>query len=157
MKCAAHPEVETTLSCNKCSKPICPRCMVETPTGARCSGCAQAHQLPTFQVGTRYLLIAIGVGLGMAVICGLIWGMLDSLLGFFFFNIVLAAGIGYATSEVISLFVNRKRGPKLAIIASFAVTISYLISILLPWGSSFQLFDLLAIAVGIFMAVNRLR
>ncbi len=93
----------------------------------------------------------------MATICGLIWGVLGSLLGFFFFNIVLAAGVGYAIGEVISLSVNRKRGLKLAIIAGFAVAISYLVSILLPWGSSFQLFDLLAIAVGIFMAVNRLR
>ena len=93
----------------------------------------------------------------MATICGLIWGVLGSLLGFFFFNILLAAGIGYVIGEVISLSVNRKRGPKLAIIAGFAVAISYLVSILSPWGSSFQLFDLLAIAVGIFVAVNRLR
>lgn len=93
----------------------------------------------------------------MAAICGLIWGVLGSLLGFRFFNIVLAAGIGYAIGEVISLSVNRKRGPKLAVIAGFAMAISYLVSILAPWGSSFQLFDLLAIAVGIFVAVNRLR
>jgi|TARA_B100000315_G_C14243508_1_gene436400 hypothetical protein len=93
----------------------------------------------------------------MAIVCGLIWGILGSLLGFFFFNIVLAAGVGYAIGEVIGLSVNRKRGPKLAIIAGFAVATSYLVSILLPWGPSFQLFDLLAIAVGIFMAVNRLR
>lgn len=91
----------------------------------------------------------------MATVCGLIWGVLGSLLGFF--NILLAAGVGYVTSEVISLSVNRKRGTKLAIIAGFAVVISYLVSIFLPWGPSFQLFDLLAIAVGIFIAVNRLR
>lgn len=156
MRCAAHPEVETTLSCSKCGKPICPKCMVETPVGARCPDCAQVYRLPTFQVSTRYLLIATGVGLGMATICGLIWGVLGSFLGFRFFNIVLAAGVGYAIGEAISLSVNRKRGPKLAIIAGFAVAISYLVSISL-WGFGFQLFDLLAIAVGIYVAVNRLR
>lgn len=93
----------------------------------------------------------------MAVICGLIWGVLGSLLGFFFFNLLLAAGVGYATSEVISLSVNRKRGLKLAVIAGFAVAISYLVSIFLPREVGFQLFDLLAIAVGIYVAVNRLR
>lgn len=131
--------------------------MVETPVGARCPDCAQLYRLPTFQVSTRYLLIATGAGLGMATICGLIWGVLSTLLDFFFLNLLLAAGVGYAIGEVISLSVNRKRGPKLAIIAGFAVAISYLVSIFLPREVGFQLFDLLAIAVGIFMAVNRLR
>ncbi len=129
---------------------------MQTPVGARCPDCAQVYRLPTFQVTTRYLLIAAGVGLGMAAVCGLIWGVLSSLLGFFFLNLLLAAGVGYAVGEVISLSVNRKRGTKLAIIAGLAVAISYLVSISL-WGFGFQLFDLLAIAVGIFMAVNRLR
>lgn len=93
----------------------------------------------------------------MAIVCGLIWGVLGSLLGFFYLNLLLAAGAGYATSEVISLSVNRKRGLKLAIIAGLAVAISYLVSILIPWGFGFHLFDLLAVAVGIFVAVTRLR
>ncbi len=93
----------------------------------------------------------------MAVVGGLIWGVLGSLLGFFFLNLLLAAGVGYAIGEVISLSVNRKRGRNLAIIAGFAVAISYLVSIFLPREVGFQLFDLLAIAVGIYVAVNRLR
>jgi hypothetical protein len=95
----------------------------------------------------------------MAIVGGLIWGVLGSLsvFRFFIFNIVLAAGVGYAVGEVIGLSVNRKRGPKLAVIAGFAVAISYLVSILAPWGPGFQLFDLLALAVGIYVAVTRLR
>ncbi len=130
--------------------------MVQTPVGARCPDCAQLYRLPTFQVATRHLLIAAGAGLGMATVCGLIWGLLSSFLGFFYLNILLAAGAGYAIGEVISLSVNRKRGTKLAIIAGLAVAISYLINIS-SWGFGFQLFDLLAIAVGIFIAVSRLR
>lgn len=93
----------------------------------------------------------------MAAVCGLIWGLIGSFLGFFYLNILLGAGAGYAISEVISLSVNRKRGTKLAIIAGLAVAISYLVSFFSPWGIGFQLFDLLAIAVGIFVAVTRLR
>ncbi len=92
----------------------------------------------------------------MATVCGLIWGLLGWLLGFFYLNLLLAAGAGYAIGEVISLSVNRKRGLKLAIIAGLAVAISYLVNIS-SWGFGFQLFDLLAIAVGIFVAVSRLR
>lgn len=164
MKCATHPGVETVLRCSKCDKPICPKCMVETPVGARCPECARLYRLPTFQVNTRYLLIAVGVGLVTAIVYGLIWGAIGSLLNFFFLNLLLAAGAGYATSEVIGLSTNRKRGIKLATIAALAVVISYLVSIFPPWWLSFTSFnvmrlvlDLLSLALGIFVAVTRLR
>lgn len=164
MRCAEHPEVETTLRCSKCGKPICPKCLVETPVGARCPECARLYKLPTFQVNTRYLLIAVGVGLGTAIVYGLIWEVIASLLNFPYINLLLAAGAGYATSEVISLSTNRKRGIKLATIAGGAVAISYLVSIFPPWGASFISFnitrlvlDLLSLALGIFVAVTRLR
>ncbi len=35
MKCATHPEVDTNLRCGKCGKPICLRCLVQTPVGDR--------------------------------------------------------------------------------------------------------------------------
>jgi hypothetical protein len=131
--------------------------MIETPVGARCPDCARLYKLPTFKVTARYILIASGAGLGTAIVSGLIWGVLGRLLGFFFLNLLLAAGAGYAIGEIISLSVNRKRGPKLATVAAFAVILSYLVGILTPWGFGFHLFDLLAVALGIFVAVSRLR
>ncbi len=164
MRCVTHPGVETALRCSKCDRPICPKCMVETPVGARCPECARLYRLPTFQVNTRYLLIAIGVGLGTAIVYGIIWGVIGSLLNFFLLNLLLAAGAGYATSEVISLSTNRKRGIKLATIAALAVVISYLVSTFSPWGPSLiplsitrLVFGLLALALGIYVAVSRLR
>ena len=157
MRCATHPKVETNLRCGKCDKPICPKCMVQTPVGARCPDCARLYKLPTYSVSTQYYLRAIGTGLGMAIVCGIIWGTLEALLPFFFLNLFLGAGVGYAIGEVVGLSVNRKRGKGLATIAGIAVAISYLVSILLPWGFGFRLFDLLALALGIFVAVTRLR
>jgi len=62
---------------------------------------------------------------------------------------------------VVSLSVNRKRGRGLATIAGLGVALSYGVSILLPWGISLALFsivlDLVALAIGIFVAVTRLR
>ncbi|MCK4722015.1 MAG: hypothetical protein KAT75_01865, partial [Dehalococcoidia bacterium] len=63
----------------------------------------------------------------------------------------------YAIGEVISRSVNRKRGTRLAVIAGSALVVSYLVSMFLPWGLRFGLFDLLALALGIFVAVTRLR
>ena len=156
MKCAYHPDVETNLRCGKCGKPICPKDMVQTPVGAKCPDCAKLYKLPTYQVSGRYYLRAVGAGLGMAIVCGILCAALG-LIRFPFLNFVLAAGVGYVIGEVISKAVNRKRGTGLAIIAGGCVVISYFISILSPWGLHFGLFDILALALGVFLAVNRLR
>ena len=156
MKCATHPKVETNLRCGKCGKPICPKCMVQAPVGARCPDCAKLVKLPTYAVSLKHYLRAISSGLGMALVCGTLWGLL---IGFFFLylNLLFAPIIGYAIGEVISLSVNRKRGNWLAVIGGIALGISYVVSILVPWGIGFRLLDLLAIALGIFVAVTRLR
>lgn len=157
MKCAAHPSVETSLRCGKCGKPICPKCLVQTPVGARCPSCAKLYKLPTYRVSTGYYLRAIGTALGMAIVGGVVWEVVQVLLPFFLLNFLLAAGVGYAIGEVVSLSVNRKRGRGLAAIAGIAVALSYLMNLFLPWGFHFSLFDILALALGIYIAVNRLR
>ena len=157
MKCTYHPDVETNLRCGKCDKPICHKELVQTPVGSRCPECAKLSKLPTYQFSSIYYLRAMGTGLGMAIVCGLVWGVVTVFMPFFFLNFLLAAGVGYAIGEVISLSVNRKRGTGLAVVGGFAVAISYLVSILSPWGFSFGILDLLAIALGIFVAVTRLR
>ena len=131
--------------------------MVETPVGARCLECARLYKLPTYRVSTKHYLRAIGTALGMAIVCGIIWALVGGFVRFFLLNLALAAGAGYAIGEVVSLSVNRKRGTGLAVIAGGALVISYLVGIFLPWGLRFGLFDLLALALGIYVAVTRLR
>ena len=161
MKCAYHPDVETNLRCGKCGKPICPKDMVQTPVGARCPDCAKLYKLPTFQVSTKYYLRAVGAGVGAAIVCGFIWGLIGMLIPFFSFNLLLAPAAAYAISEVISRATNRKRGTGLAIIAGVALVISYLTTFILPGGLPIGIFRILyhlvAVALGIFVAVNRLR
>jgi len=138
--------------------------MVQTPVGARCPDCAGLYKLPTYRVSAKHYLRAVGTALGMAIVCGVVWGLIGSFVPFFFLNLLLAAGAGYAIGEVVSLSVNRKRGTGLATIAGIAVAISYLVSLFLPftpWGFTFGLFHilfgLLALALGIYVAVTRLR
>ena len=164
MRCAVHPEVETNLRCGKCGQPICPKCMVQTPVGARCPNCARLYKLPTYRVSATYYLRAIGTALGMAIIVGLIWGIIENfLLSYFFgfFSLILAAGVGYAIGEVVSLSVNRKRGRWLAAVGGMAMVISYVINIFsfgsIPFSPLRIIFDLVALGIGIYVAVNRLR
>ena len=93
--------------------------------------------------------------------CGVVWGLVGALVPFFYFNLLLAPAAGYAIGEVVSLAVNRKRGRGLATVAAIAVVISYLVSLFFNWGLPFGmlhiLLGLLALALGIFVAVTRLR
>ncbi len=161
MKCAAHPNVETNLRCGKCGKLICPRCLVQTPVGARCPDCARLQRLPTFSMTNRYYLRAIAAATGMAFACGAAWWAIGHLA---YFNFLLAAGFGYGIGEVVGRSVNRKRGRWLAFIAGTSVVAGYLISVFPPWGLGFWWFsipglviDLLAVALGVWIAVSRVK
>ena len=165
MRCACDSGQETSLRCGKCGKPICPRCLVQTPVGARCPACARLYKLPTYSVSTAYYLKAMSVALVLAVAMGIIWGVVATMVPVFNFNLLLAPAVGYVIGEVTSRAVNRKRGTGLAVVASAGVGISYLVNILFRLGGGFipnlsvqfVLFNLMALALGIYIAVNRLR
>ncbi len=160
MRCATHPEVETNLRCGKCDKLICPKCLVQTPVGARCRDCARLYKLPTYSISTQYYLRAAGAGLGMAIVCGAVWGIIESSIPFFSLNLLLAPAAGYAIGEVVSLSVNRKRGTRLAIVAGMAVAISYFITYFFTGGPPMGLrilYHLVALGLGIFVTVTRVR
>lgn len=160
MRCATHPNIETNLRCGKCGKPICPKCLVQTPVGARCPDCARLQKLPTFRVTPGYYLRAISAAVGMIFGCGAAWGAIRAVMPFVYFNFLLAAAFGFAIGEVVGLSVNRKRSRGLVLIAGTAVAITYLVYIFPPWGlwfARFSPFDLLAVALGVYVAIIRVR
>jgi len=135
--------------------------MVMTPVGARCRECAGQSRLPTYRVSSFYYLRAAGAAIGAAIVCGLIWGAIDMLIPFFSFNLLLAPAAGYAISEAITFSVNRKRGTGLAIMAGIALVVSYAVTFFFRGGipvSPFVIvYHLAALALGIYIAVSRLR
>jgi hypothetical protein len=161
MKCTYHPNVETNLSCGKCGRPICPKCMVQTPVGARCPDCAKVVKLPTYHLSARHYLIATGTALAMAIASGIVWWIVRAFVPFIFIDLLLAGVVGYAIGEVVSRSVNLKRGNWLALIGAAAIPVSYLVGIaintLFTYTAAFHPLDILAIAIGIFVAVIRLR
>ena len=160
MRCARHPDIETDLRCGKCEQPICPKCMVQTPVGARCPKCAALKKLPVYEISTIFYIRAIAAGLATAAVSGAIWPFIP-LGGFFLFFIALV--IGYVVGEGISLAVNRKRGPGLQIIAGISVVVSYVIRSLIEasdlglFNAFVTVYGLIALILGIIVAVGLLR
>lgn len=151
-QCTFHPEVETGLACGKCGQYICPRCMIQTPVGARCRDCARVTRHPTYDVSTGYYLRATVAGLVVGIVGGLLWSLT---LGIPFLPWLLAGGTGFAVGEAVSLMSNRKRGRGLVVIAVAGVTLSVLTVVLTI--QAFPLLLLLPSALAYYMAVIRVR
>jgi hypothetical protein len=138
MQCATHPNVETELSCGRCEKPICPKCLIHSPVGSRCRECANVRRIPTYNVsGTIFLRAAIG-----AVVAGLVlgagWAFLNPIT-YVFFGAIAGIGIGYMIGEVVTVIANRRRGPILQGIAVGGVVLAYVVRVTLllavgDWG-----------------------
>jgi hypothetical protein len=124
MRCAADPSVETYLRCGRCDKPICPRCLIQTPVGARCRECARLRKLPMFQIGPVDYLRAIGGGLAASVGGGLALTFMQMLVPVFgMLNLVFLAALGYGVGTAVALSTRRKQGTALGVLAAFAVPI----------------------------------
>ena len=100
--------------------------MVYTPVGPRCPECAAARRLPTYDVSPVYYARGLGAGIGLAVVSGLVWGLIGGYV--FLFSILIALGVGYAVGEGISLSVKRKRGLGLQVIAGVGVLLAAVVS-----------------------------
>jgi len=167
MQCATHPSVETELACGKCGKPICPRCLVHTPVGARCRQCANVRRLPTYNISAQIMARAgVAAGLGGAVLGGL-WAVLFPFGLGFYFGLFLGLGLGYALGELVSVAANRKAGLPLQVLAAGGVIVAYLVrdAVLASTLRNVALDDLLrhdslgyvVVILAIVVAVNRVR
>jgi hypothetical protein len=109
--CAADPQVETALRCGRCDTPICPRCLVMTPVGARCRNCAQVRKSPVYDVRPLHYLRAAAAGLAVAVLGTYVLAFIPF---FQFFGLLL---LGVAVGEAVTMAANRKHGTGLAVVA----------------------------------------
>lgn len=127
LRCAAHPKTETYLRCGKCEKPICPRCMIQTPVGARCRSCAGLRRLPMFDVRPMDLArgffsaVAAGAAGGVALM------YVSAMPGVGFFGFILMALLGYGVGEAASAAARRRRGRSLGWATVLALPIGLVI------------------------------
>jgi hypothetical protein len=123
--CANHPQVEATLRCNRCEKPICLRCAVRTPTGYRCRECVRGQQ----KVFDTALWYDYPVAILIALVLSLIGSRIVPVLGFF--TIFLTPVAGTIIAEVIRLAIRRRRSKNLFFAATAGVILGSLPVLLL--------------------------
>lgn len=124
-RCAQHPNVETYLRCGRCDTPICPRCLIQTPVGAKCRGCAGVRPHPVYQVGRVHLLRGVAAGLGVGLLAGIA-------VNFTLFAAWITVPLlGFAVGEVVSRAANRKRGISLALAAAAITLVSLAVGTIL--------------------------
>jgi hypothetical protein len=142
VQCARDPEVQTALRCSRCDTPICPRCLVQTPVGARCRDCAQLAKSPVYTVKGKYLARAIVAAVIGGVAMGLIWGFASTKVpgiayGGIFISLILGAALGFGFTRIMELAVNRKRGPVVVWCAMGGIALATGIQMLFVGGTLF--------------------
>lgn len=164
MQCAAHPNVETELGCSRCGAGICPRCMVQTPVGARCRKCANVRRIPTYEVAPATLARGAAGAIGGGVALGVAWALFNGLT-YIFFGVLMGLAVGFAVGELVALSVNRRAGPPLQAIAVAGVALAFgvRIGLLMTLGTwdfadvQNDLGGLIAAGIAAFVAAGRLR
>jgi MFS family permease len=119
--CVNHPSVETSLRCNRCGNPICPRCAVQTPVGFRCKDCIRNQQAVFYSATTfDYVVTAV-----LSLVGGVLGAVVISMVGWFFalFLSPLAGGI---IAELVRLATGHRRGRYTWLVAGGAVAVAAL-------------------------------
>jgi tetratricopeptide (TPR) repeat protein len=145
--CANHSTVETMLRCNRCSKPICTRCAVQTPVGYRCKECVGQQQAVFYTGGALDYVIA-GV---ISLVLGGIASYLMTLLGAWFFALILGPAVGIGIAELVRLAVRRRRSRYLWIVAAAGMVVGSLPALLL---ALFSLWTLVTLGLFLLLAVG---
>lgn len=103
--CAAHPGVQTRLSCSHCETPICPKCMVVCEVGMKCKKCTSKSASHVVKAEPRdYALaglfsIALGAAYGYA---------LPMLTGYSMYLLILCFFMGQWGGQAVHRFARYK-------------------------------------------------
>ena len=126
MACANHPDRPTMLRCNRCEKPICTKCAVQTPVGYRCKECVRGQQA-VFETAKPldFVLAFVIAAIGTAMATGLL-----NFIGFW--GIFVAPLVGGALAEAIRFAVRRRRGLKLPLTAAIGAIVGVLLNLVVP-------------------------
>jgi len=145
--CANHPNVQTLLRCNRCGKPICTRCAVQTPVGYRCKQCVSQQRAVYFTGGASDYLIG---GLIAAVLGGLACLVISLLRGAWFFGLILGPTVGVGIAEVVRWAVRRRRSQRLWLAVGGGILLGSLPA-LVVFLLNFSLWSL--VTVGLFLSL----
>lgn len=156
VECASCPGRETGLRCGRCEKPICPRCLVMSPVGARCKDCSPMRRAPMYDVKAEHTLRAAGVALAGGVGMGLVWGFIGAAFSVGFFLIMVGVGLGFAFTRMMDWATRGKRGPVIITFAIGGIMIAWLMQFMFVPSGIAQM-QVIAAGVGAVVAYYNLR
>jgi hypothetical protein len=148
--CYRHPETQTGLRCNRCNKPICPKCARRTPVGFRCPDCIREQEDKFYSGGNMDYVIAAAVALPLSLIAAGLFTFILSGIGFFviLISLFVAPAVAGFIAEAVRWAVGKRRSRYLGHVVAGCVilgTAPFLLFMLLT-GSVFAL-----LAPGIFL------
>ncbi|MDQ7820593.1 MAG: B-box zinc finger protein [Armatimonadota bacterium] len=149
MRCAAHPGVETELTCASCGRPICPDCLVQTPVGMKCRDCGLAPPPPLYRASPGALATGIVVAALLGGAAGLAAWWAAQAVGW----LVLLAGpaLGGLVGDA-AWRAARRRGRAMAAAVAAACAAGVVVvgpqaAALAGWGTSLGAGDLLVLLI----------
>jgi len=129
MFCYRHPTVETGLRCNRCGKPICPKCAHRTPVGFRCPDCIRQQEDKYYSGGNMDYVIAAVVAFLLSMLGAALFTYVLGSIGFFMILIAffLAPVVAGFIAEAVRWSVGRRRSRYLGRVAAVSLVLATLL------------------------------
>ena len=123
--CYKHPDRKTLLRCNKCNRPICLECAVQTPTGYRCKDCIKSQQ-KNFDTAEKKDLLIGGV---IAFVLGLAGSYIEQLIPLYsFLSALIVGGVcGKLICAAVRRAVSKRRSQTLSLVVVIAAGVGGLV------------------------------
>jgi len=151
--CAAHPQRDTELRCNRCERYMCIDCAVRTPVGYTCRECVRGHEDKFFE-GT---LVDYGLVAATCAVGGALTPFVMLLIGgFLILGFIIAPAIGGTAAQIALQLTGRRRGRYSGYVAAGGVLAGGIASALLLVGG-LGLFTLLYLALATSAAYARFK
>jgi len=109
--CYRHPGIETSLRCNKCGRPICPKCAKRTPVGFRCPDCIREQENKYYTGANSDYIIAAIISLPLSLVAAAVFSLILGGIGFFTLIITFfaAPAAGGFIAEAVRWGVKKRR------------------------------------------------
>jgi len=156
--CLRHAGTESNLECGKCGCLVCPKCMVHTPVGVRCPECSAPKKFPAFEISYIVLIKAALAGIFAAVILGLVFGLISTILFKIpFIPWIALLGLGYVVGEVVSIAANRRQSRQISAIALVSLLVSFIMIALINPNLNNNILVILALFASGYITYSRVR